>query len=282
MRPSKRSAVRRSKSDAYTGSGDGSGGVGRVNAIHWPSGLKAGAPPSPSIWKASPAGAVHAQEPGAPGALATGPRAIGCKGEQAPVRRPARPRSAEARAGQAHRFSGSRGIREPDLAVAPVLLFENRGDHERDPRPIRREGGTGCILQPIVVVEFDGPALLGLQSLRQRMRAGEREGEKRQGYRGEGETARNGNGRGIMRSSGCEGLPCNVKGRRAGVHRPGNSPYVLGRRCSLSERGVRMGTAKADARASRSASPVTNASASPATAKARKGRSNGSRQSGSA
>ena len=56
MRPSNRSAVRRSKSDAYTGSGAGPGGVGRVNAIHSPSGLKTGDPPSPSIWKASPAG----------------------------------------------------------------------------------------------------------------------------------------------------------------------------------------------------------------------------------
>ena len=136
-------------------------------------------------------GPVHAQEPGAPGALAIGTGARGCKGEQAPVRRPARSRCAEARAGQAHRIFRACGVRKPDFAVAPVLLFEDRSDHERDPRPIGRDRGAAGILQPIVVLEFDEPGLLGGQSGRGRVDTGKAEGGYEQGS-GEGGTMRNG------------------------------------------------------------------------------------------
>ena len=102
--------------------------------------------------------AVHAQEPGAAAGLAGRRRTPRREVEVAAIRGPGRARSAEAWAGDARRLTRPVRVGKPDLAVAAVLILQNRRDHECHLRAVRRECRTADALQPVVVLDLERAA----------------------------------------------------------------------------------------------------------------------------
>src|SRR6266852_2570329 len=111
------------------------------------------------------AGRAGAQEPG------VDVRSLALAGErqQRAVRRPGGTRGLGRRAGVSEGGRRSVGRRDPNLVVAPIVVFDDGRDDERDPPPVGRELRIGDNREAIVVggLPWPGGSLLPMEGYRE-------------------------------------------------------------------------------------------------------------------